>query len=175
VLTQLFDKILVPLDGSEHSLRALDVAIQIAKKFGGKIALIHVYSVTVGPVIIPEPTTLTPPMIPPMTPAEVSKTVEAIRKAGTRILTDGEQKAKAEKVQVETMLKEGHIVQEIIKTAREGQFDLIVIGGRGISKIRELLLGSVTDGVIHHAPCPVLVIKLAPRSEGSASHSQSQP
>jgi nucleotide-binding universal stress UspA family protein len=114
-------------------------------------------------------------MIPVMTPAEVSKAVEVTRKAGASILADGEQKVKAEEVQVETLLKEGHTVQEIVKTAKEGKFDLIVIGGRGISKIRELLLGSVTDGVIHHAPCPVLVIKLVPRSEDYASHSQSQP
>ena len=171
----MFEKILVPLDGSEHSLRALEIAIQIAKKFDGKITLIHVYSVTIRPVIMPEPTTLTPPMIPAMTPAEVSKAVEATRKAGASILADGEQKVKAEEVQVETTLKEGHTVQEIVKTAKEGKFDLIVIGGRGISKIRELLLGSVTDGVIHHAPCPVLVIKLVRRSENCASHPQSQP
>ena len=175
MLVPLFEKILVPLDGSEHSLRALEIAIQIAKKFDGKITLIHVYSVTIRPVIMPEPTTLTPPMIPAMTPAEVSKAVEATRKAGASILTDGEQKVKAEEVQVEKILEEGHTVQEIVKTAKEGKFDLIVIGGRGISKIRELLLGSVTDGVIHHAPCPVLVIKLVPRSENCASHSQSQP
>jgi nucleotide-binding universal stress UspA family protein len=175
MLVPLFEKILVPLDGSEHSLRALEIAIQIAKKFDGKITLIHVYSITIRPVIMPEPTTLTPPMIPVMTPAEVSKAVEATRKAGASILADGEQKVKAEEVQVETTLREGHTVQEIVKTAKEGKFDLIVIGGRGISKIRELLLGSVTDGVIHHAPCPVLVIKLVPRSEDCASHPQSQP
>jgi nucleotide-binding universal stress UspA family protein len=154
----LFEKILVPLDGSEHSLKALTVATQIAKKFSGKISLIHVYSVSVTPTIVPEPTTLTPP-IPIMTPGEVSRTIEATRKAGLGILAEGEQKVKAEGAQVETMLKEGHVVQEIINTAAEGKFDLIVIGARGISKIRELLLGSVTDGVIHHASCPVLVIK----------------
>jgi nucleotide-binding universal stress UspA family protein len=165
MLVQLFERILVPLDGSEHSLKALEIAIQVAKKFGGKISLIHVYSVAVMPIITPEPTTLTPPMIPVMTPAEVTKTIEVVRNAGARILADGEQKVKAEEVQVETLLKEGHTVQEIIRTAKEGKFDLIVIGGRGISKIRELLLGSVTDGVIHHAPCPVLVIKLVPRSD----------
>ena len=164
----MFKKILVPLDGSEHSLRALEFAIQVAKKFGGKIVLIHVYSVSVRPVIMPEPTTLTPPMIPVMAPAEVSKTVEVTRKAGESILTDGEQKVKAEEVQVETILREGHTVQEIVKTAKEGDFDLIVIGARGVSKIRELLLGSVTDGVIHHASCPVLVIKLVLQSEGSS-------
>jgi nucleotide-binding universal stress UspA family protein len=154
----LFEKILVPLDGSEHSLKALTVAIQIAKKFGGKISLIHVYSLAVPLNILPEPTTLTPP-IPVMTPAEVSRTIEATRKAGLNVLAEGEQKVKAEGVEVETMLKEGHTVQEIINTAVEDKFDLIVIGARGISKIRELLLGSVTDGVIHHASCPVLVIK----------------
>jgi len=110
-----------------------------------------------------------------MTSAEVTKAVEAIRKAGASILADGEQKVKAEEVQVETILREGHTVQEIIRTAKEGKFDLIVIGGRGISRIRELLLGSVTDGVIHHAHCPVLVIKLIPQSENDAFHSQSHP
>jgi nucleotide-binding universal stress UspA family protein len=168
----LFEKILVPLDGSEHSLKALDAAIQIGKKFGGKISLIHVYSVTIRPVIMPEPTTLNPPMIPVMTSEEVTKTIEVTRRAGARILEDGEQKVKAEQVQVETLLKEGHIVQEIIRTAKEGKFDLIIIGGRGLSKIRELLLGSVTDGVIHHAPCPVLVIKSVPHSDDSASSPQ---
>jgi nucleotide-binding universal stress UspA family protein len=175
VRIKLFEKILVPLDGSDHSLKALEIAIQIAKKFDGKITLIHVYSVAITPVIMPEPTTVTPPMMPPMTSAEVTKAVEAIRKAGASILADGEQKVKAEEVQVETILKEGHIVQEIVRTAKESKFDLIVIGGRGISRIRELLLGSVTDGVIHHAHCPVLVIKLIPQSEDYASHSQSQP
>ena len=61
MLINLFEKILVPLDGSDHSLRALEIAIQIAKKFDGKITLIHVYSVAITPVIMPEPTTLTPP------------------------------------------------------------------------------------------------------------------
>jgi len=155
----LFEKILVPLDGSEHSFRALETAAQLAKRFGGKITLIHVYSVTVRPVIMPEPTTLTHPGIPVMTPAEVSKVVEATRKAGASILADSEQRVKAEEIQVESILVEGNVVQEIIKTAKEGKFDLIVMGARGISKIREILLGSVSDGVIRNAHCPVLVVK----------------
>jgi nucleotide-binding universal stress UspA family protein len=155
----MFEKILVPIDGSEHSLKSLEIAIQIAKKFGGKIALIHIYSVAVSPVIMPEPSTLSPPGVPVMTPAEVSKVVEATRKAAANILADGEQKVKSEGIQVETLLIEGQVVHEIIKTAKEGTFDLIVIGARGISKIREILLGSVSDGVMRNAPCPVLVVK----------------
>ncbi|MEM3458838.1 MAG: universal stress protein [Candidatus Bathyarchaeia archaeon] len=155
----MFEKILVPLDGSEHSLKALNVAIQIAKKFEAKLTLIHVYSVTIRPIIMPEPTTLTPPGVPIMTPLEISKVAEAAREVGNRILGDGEEKAKAEGIQVEKILAEGHVVQEIIRAAKEGNYDLIVIGARGISRVREMLLGSVTDGVIHHVSCPVLVIK----------------
>jgi nucleotide-binding universal stress UspA family protein len=156
----VFEKILVPLDGSEHSIKALEAATQIAKQFNGKITLIHVYSVTPGPVIMPEPTTMTPSGFPVMAPAEISKVTDAVRRAGSRVLEEGEEKVEAEGVPVEKTLVEGHTVQEIVRTAKEGEFDLIVIGARGISKIRELLLGSVTDGVIHHACTPVLVIKM---------------
>jgi nucleotide-binding universal stress UspA family protein len=157
--SSLFHKILVPLDGSEHSLKALERATEIAKKFSGKITLIHVYSVSIQPIMLPEPTTLGSPGIPILTGAEVSRIAEAAREFGNRILRDGEEKVKAEKVQVEKTLVEGHAVEEIVRAATEGNFDLIVIGARGISHIREILLGSVTDGVIHHVHCPVLVVK----------------
>ena len=159
VCLSLFEKILVPVDGSEHSIRALEKATQIAKKFGGKITLIHAYSVTVQPIIVPEPAALSSSGIPYLTAAEISRVSEAARDFGNRILKDGEEKVKAEKVEVEKVLIEGHAVQEIVRAAKEGNFDLIVIGARGISHIREMFLGSVTDGVIHHATCPVLVVK----------------
>jgi len=155
----MFKNVLVGLDGSEHSLKALETATQIAKEFSGKLTLIHVYSVAVRPIIVPEPTTFSPAGVSVITAEEASRVAEAVREAGRRVLAEGEQKAKAEKVQVETMLVEGHAVQEIVRTAKEGKFDLIVIGAKGISRIRELLLGSVTDGVVHHAACPVLVVK----------------
>jgi len=154
----LFKKILVPLDGSEHSAKALNLAIQIAKKFEGKITLINVFSV-VAPVVMPEPTTLTPPAVPIMSTAEFSKVAEAARKTASNIIAEGEQRVKAEGVQVETLVREGHTVQEILKAAREGEFNLIVMGARGISKIKEILLGSVSDGVMRNSPCPVLVVK----------------
>ena len=155
----MFEKILVPIDGSEHSSKALDVAIQMAKSFHGKLTLIHVYSISVTPMIVPEPSTLTPPAAPILAPIEMSKMSEAARDAGTRILTSGADRAKAAKVEVETALREGHTVNEITKAAKEGEFGLIVIGARGLSHIRILLLGSTTDGVMHHATCPVLVVK----------------
>lgn len=149
-LISLFEKILLPLDGSEHSLRALEIAVQMAKKFDGKITLIHVYpgvwQTYVIPVISPEPPTL-------------SEIGEAAHNAGVAILADGEKKVEAEGVEVETLLRGGHTVEEIIKAGREGEFDLIVMGARGLSGIKELVLGSVSAGVISHACCPVLVVR----------------
>jgi nucleotide-binding universal stress UspA family protein len=155
----MFDRILVPVDGSDHSMKALDCAVQIAKKFSGKITLLHVYSASVEPVFLPEPTALGAPSVPLLTSAEASKVVEAAKRAGKRILDDGEERVKAGKVVSEKILVEGHPVEEIVREAREHGFDLIVIGARGVSHFREILLGSVTDGVIHHVECPVLVVK----------------
>ena len=120
----LFEKILVPLDGSEHSVHALKKAVQIAKKFDGKITLIHayliVYPVGISPITLAETATFASEL--------VSKLVETAREAGNGILADGETMVKAEGVPVETLLREGHAVGEILKTAKEGTFDLIVMG-----------------------------------------------
>ena len=89
----------------------------------------------------------------------IEQCIEAARKAGAGILADGKKKARTERVEVETLLKEGHPAEEILKTAKKGDFDLIVMGARGISRIRGILIGSVSDGVTRHAPCPVLVVK----------------
>lgn len=155
----MFEKILVPLDGSEHSQRALETAIEIAKKFGSHMVLLHVYSVTVTPVIVPEPTTVTPAGVPVATSGEVAKMVDAARDVGREILGEGKRNVETEGIEVDTMLKEGNSVQEIVKLAREGQFSLVVVGARGIHRIRELLMGSVSEGVAKNSPCPVLVVK----------------
>jgi len=148
----MFRKILVPLDGSDHSTHALEVAVRIAKEFEGRITLIHVYSVSAWPIGMPgiPESTLTVPY---------DQLIEGARKTGSAILVDAGKKGKNEGIQVKKLLKEGHTVEEILRTAREGKFDLIVMGARGISRIKEILLGSVTDGVMRHAPCPVLVVK----------------
>ena len=139
----LFEKILVPLDGSEQSTWALGKAVKIAKKVGGEITLIHVYSVSSFAI----------------TPMQVYRCVQAMRKHAEGILEDGKKKAETEGVQAKTLLVDGHTVEEILKAAKEGNFSLIVIGARGLSKMKELLLGSVSDGVSRLAPCPVLIVR----------------
>ena len=138
-----FKKILVPLDGSDHSLHALEKATRIAKKFESKIILINVYSVSSFKV----------------TPSQVFNYVVEIRKAGELMLAETKKKLMLEKIPVETILKEGHIVEEILKSVTDQNIDLIVIGARGLGIMKEILLGSVSHGVIVHAPCPILVVR----------------
>lgn len=151
---------MVPLDGSPHSLKALQVSLQIAKKFNGKITLIHVYSVNAGYMSSAEPTSLIPPNMSLIPATAYSRVVESTRKRGTKILEEGEPQVEAEGIEVELMLREGHhIVQEILNVLDDRGFDLVVMGARGLSKIKKILLGSVTDGVIRNTPCSVLITK----------------
>jgi nucleotide-binding universal stress UspA family protein len=157
----VFQKILVALDGSEHSWKALESAIQIAKKFNGKITLIHVYStVTARPLAIPEPGTLTAPTIPPVaTATEISRIIENARKIGTDVLTEGERRVRNKNILVESLLVEGKVSEEIVKAAKERNCDLIVMGARGLSKLKEIILGSASHEVVRKAPCQVLIVK----------------
>jgi len=149
-----FKKILVPLDGSEHSKRSLETAITLAKKFEGNITLIHVYSTS-----ILMPISMYDEEFDVAASTEVSKLLEMIREAGAEILATGRKRCEVEGIPLKTLLEEGHAVQEIIKTAREGGFHLIVMGAKGRSKIKEILLGSVSEKVVRNASCAVMVVK----------------
>ena len=111
----LFEKILVPLDGSEHSLRAVEIAIQIAKKFDGQITLLHVYAVDVRPIVMPEPTTLTPPSVPIMAPADFSKVIEAARKAETPFWQMEKIKLKLKESKLKLCLRRGTLLKRCLK------------------------------------------------------------
>ena len=156
----IFQKILVPLDGSEHSGKALESAIQIAKSFNSKLMLLTVHHVTITPVTSPELTIQAPVIVPDASAAEMTeRAIEAAHNYDKKILAEAEAKVRSEKVEVETELIDGNAVEEIVRKAEEGKFDLIVMGARGLSTIKKLFIGSVSDGVIKKAPCPVLIVK----------------
>ena len=152
----VFHEILVPLDGSEYAEKALATAVQMAKRFNGTITLLHVYSL---PILLPFDLDEDKCVDSGMAFEEISQVAERIREAGAYILARGEKTVEAEGIPVETLLKKGHVVQEIVKAAREGRYDLIVLGVKGRSKIKEMLLGSVSEKVIRNAPCTVMVAK----------------
>jgi nucleotide-binding universal stress UspA family protein len=138
----MYEKILVPVDGSEHSKRALNEAIKVAKMTGGTITLLHVQPKRA-------------PLIPPAKP-QVKETSQS---AAQSILADGKKVVEAEGVSAQTLLLEGNVVDQIVKTAKEGQFGLVVVGARGLSKLEEIMMGSVSHGVAENAPCPVIVTR----------------
>ncbi len=127
----------MPIDGSAHSTSALQEATKIAKMTGGTITLL-----TVQPHR---------PIAP--TPKQSTETVQSI------VLAEGRRLVEAEGVFAETLLLGGNVVDQIVKTAKEGNFELIVIGARGLSRFEEILLGSVSHGVAEKAPCPVIVTR----------------
>lgn len=145
------------VDGSEHSKKALTYAIELTRKFDGKMTIINVYS-TVVPQTHPIDGLSTPAMSG-TSAAIAARMAEDAKLRGEKILTDAEQFAKESDVAVEKVLREGDAVNEIVAEAEAGKFDLVVVGHRGMSKLRELLLGGVSEGVSHKAPCPVLIVK----------------
>ena len=139
----VFKKILIPLDGSECSFNALEKAVHIAKKFDSEMTLINVYSISEFK----------------LTPSQIFESVKELRKSGEAVLEEGKKKIKSQDLQVTAFIKEGHAVERIVETAKENNFDLIVMGARGLSTFKQILLGSVSHGVTMHALCPVLIVK----------------
>lgn len=152
----MFQKILVPLDGSEPSSKALEYGINVAKKFGSEIILLHIYSRAV-PFVTPEAGALPTPTV---ASAEITaEVIEAAKRIGNKILAEAKHTVEKQKIPVKAVLKEGDAVHEIVRTAKEEKIDLIVMGARGVSRIKELLLGSVSHGVCRKTPCSVMIVK----------------
>lgn len=154
----MYDKILVAVDGSEHSNKALRHAAELAEKLGSKIWLIHVYSVVV-PLVPATDTLPSPAQIPAASPALAAKLTDNAKALGDKILNEAEQLVKEHGVPVEKILKEGDVTRVIVSEAEQGGYDLIVVGHRGASRLGELFLGAVSEGISHKAPCPVLIVK----------------
>jgi nucleotide-binding universal stress UspA family protein len=135
----LYDKILVPIDGSANSIIALQEAIRIVKTAGGEITAAYVCSET------SEGSSFVMPKL-------------AFGCDTESILAEAQRIGKANEVVIQVLSLKGNAVAEVVKAAAEGNFDLIVIGARGLSSLSGLVLGSVSQGVIKNAACPVLVI-----------------
>ncbi len=145
------------VDGSEHSKKALAYAVELTKKFDGKITVINVYS-----IVVPQTQPidgLSTPAMSGTSAALAARMAEDAKLRAEQILVEAEQFAKKSGVMVEKVFREGDAVNEIVAEAKAGNFDLAIVGHRGMSKLRELLLGGVSEGVSHKAPCPVLIVK----------------
>lgn len=147
----MFKKILVALDGSEHANRALDYALDLAGKYSANIVLLSVYHpeylhyVDESDYILPYP----------------EQYLDAVKTYHEKVLSEGLNKVKKLKpaLKVSMKLQEGEPADEIVAVAKEGNFDVVVMGCQGLGGIAKFFLGSVSDRVANQAPCPVLIIK----------------
>ena len=151
---KIITKILVPLDGSEHSDRALNFALDLAEKYSAEIVLLSVAQ----PFVATGPMFLTQPMMPPENTVIFVNEIEA---AHEKMLLEALKKAKESRpnLNISKKLVNGRPADKIVEFAKIENFDLIVMGSRGIGKIKEFFLGSVSDRVADQAHCPVLLVK----------------
>lgn len=147
-----FKNILVPIDGSDHSLKALDYALEFANRFSSNIHIIITYSLTA------ETSNLIQRVIPrPMADSYQRE----VKERNEQILTDAVQHAKSvhPHLTIAQTLIQGRPADKIVEIASTRNIDLIIMGSRGIGGIKGVLLGSVADRVADHAPCPVMIVK----------------
>ena len=149
----MIKKILVSIDGSKTAQKALEYTVDLAKQTGSSIILLSVIdkSLFYGEPIIPSKST----------PTHLLENVEDyLKQTAEAYLTKAEELCAAKRVESLKIIKAGHPVEEIIKTAKASKVDLIVLGSHGKSALGAVLLGSVTIGVMHmEKKIPVLVVR----------------
>lgn len=146
-----FKKILVPIDFSDSSKAALETAVDIAQSFGAKVHLLHCYQL--------QPGTMSPYGIE--LPADYAGD---IRDAAASQLKAWQEGIPIDGLEIGASLSSDFPSEAIALTAEELGSDLIVMGTRGLSGIKHIVLGSVAERTIRAASCAVLTVK-APASE----------
>ncbi|HZD83516.1 MAG TPA: universal stress protein [Nitrososphaeraceae archaeon] len=145
-----FSKIMVAIDGSEHSLKAAEYALEIAKSFGAQL-----YAVTV--TYVPESYHLKQEDVLSQSKEIHDNSMEDAK----TWLEKFNQKSKEDNIQLKTELISSHrpVDYVILEYGEKNNIDLIVVGTRGRSGFKKLLLGSIASSVVTYAHCPVMVAK----------------
>lgn len=138
--------ILVPTDFSEDSEAALQTAVELAKSFGASLHLLHAfeYPTYVG------------------TPWGYSFPPDAFNDARVRVsemLAERQEKVKAEGVTITIEVEIGSPSEVITHVAERIDANLIVMGTRGLTGVKHVVLGSAAERTLRHAPCPVMTVK----------------
>lgn len=144
----LFREILVPIDGSEPSLQAVQMALRIIELCPTcKMTVLYV----VDKLVLNELVRFS---------ARNEKEVEAeLEEQGRRYLDLARQEAERQRVTVQCQTHKGDPFEEIVAVANDLRADLIIMGHTGRRGTTRVLIGSVTQRVLDYAPCPVLVMK----------------
>lgn len=137
-----FKKILVPLDGSSNSMRGLDRAIEIAKGGDAEITGFYVFHLPIAAGI-----------------KYTAKMKEDAQKKAVKAIGPAMKKTQKAGATFKYKTGGGNTGSEIVKFAKNGKFDMIVIGARGVGGAKEAFLGSTSNYVMHKTKVPVLVVK----------------
>lgn len=140
----MFKKILVPVDGSNIALLAAQYARALAEKFDSAVTLVHIiqYPAYIMPDAITSPLFVT----------DLEANGKSILAGALKVFDEFDGR-------VNTLLEYGHPGIKIIDITKERGYSLIVMGRRGLSDVTGLLLGSVSNHVLHYAACPTMIIK----------------
>jgi nucleotide-binding universal stress UspA family protein len=146
--TNMYQRILVPIDGSETAMLGLSEAIKLAKSQGSELRLFHIvnefvldYSYGAG--------------------LYGTNLIDSLREGGKKILQQAEAHVRQQDVRVDSVLLEaigGPAADLIVAHAKEWPADLIVMGTHGRRGLRRLALGSDAEGVVRESPVPVLLV-----------------
>jgi nucleotide-binding universal stress UspA family protein len=140
----IISKILVAIDGSDASMDAAAHATSISKEYNAELYALHVIRADVDL----------------FGPHETSEFMTRMRNEGEKYLNKVKLNANEKKIQIKTeIISSINIAGGILDYAEENNIDLIVIGTRGRSGFKKLLLGSVASHIVIYAHCPVLVVK----------------
>jgi len=141
------NNILVPVDFSDFSTKALDYALAFADQFDARIILLHV----VEPAVYPESSML------------VASTLDDLhndlRQVAQQKLSELRRDRIGERVPSELLVRMGRAFSEITAAALDLEVDLIILATHGYTGLKHVLLGSTTERVVRHAPCPVLTVR----------------
>ena len=142
--TEVFNRIIVPLDGSDAAKKALRYAIPIAKKV--ELPILSIYVIDLN---IYEET---------MTSDQVSNQMRSIlRNEGESVLNNAKKMGDDNGLVIQTRLLRGIPSEEIVNLADKN--DLIIMGNKGKSRLKQVFIGSVSENVLHHAECNVMSVR----------------
>jgi nucleotide-binding universal stress UspA family protein len=140
-------RILCPIDFSDHSRRALDHAIAIARWYKSTVTVLHVVSPAPVAAFGPGAVVLEPINLPPVDRNQLLADVEAFARTES-----------APDLMIDAVVRDGNTVDEVLQQAIGMKADLLVIGTHGRSGFERLLLGSVAEKVLRKASCPVMTV-----------------
>ena len=162
-MTVPYQRILVPLDGSARAAMALLHAETLAKLANARVVLLQV--IPSAAMLVSETAVSTPgmglPTVDPFLSASQYESVEkSLEEEARHTLNTAAAPFVAKSIPVETVILKGAPAEAILTYASEQKIDLIVMSTHGRTGIARLVFGSVAENVLHHASCPVLVVRV---------------